>query len=203
MTVSAITPFLAAADEVRQAMESNPDFKGFLALALKSSGDGLSEQDLSTVCFRVADSRTGVRGDLTLDDHVTSWGQSVRIRDLIAGHRGLDRTQLVHSLWRLESFEEIKAWLKALRAVVRLARDLDGRLHGHILLAETIIPMVETVERRDYVLPNGDMASDAITRNLGIRAKVFALDRQRRTPRQTASNSVMDRLSRTLSKSDR
>lgn len=203
MTVSAIAPFLAPADEVQQTLAANPDFKGFLALALKSSGEALGDQDLSSICFRVADSRAGLRDDLGLDDMVVCWGQSVRIRDLIAGHGAIDRTQLVHSLWRLESFEEIKAWLKALRVVVRLARDLDGRLRGHILPAEAIIPMVETVERRDYVLPNGDMASDAITRNLGIRAKVFALDRQRRTPRQTASNSVMDRLSRTLSKADR
>lgn len=203
MTVSALAPFLASADEVQQTLTSSADFKGFLTLAIKSSGDALSEHDLGTVRFRLADSRSGVRDDLGLDDLVVSWGQPVRIRELIAGHTTVDRAQLVHSLWRLETFEEIKAWLKALRTVVRLARDLDGGLRGHILLAEAIIPMVETVERREYVLPNGDMASDAITRNLGIRAKVFALDRHRRLPRQPVSNSVMDRLSRTLSKSNR
>ena len=203
MTVNAITPFLATALDVQQALHSNADFKGFLALALKSSGDALSEQDLNTVRFRVVDHRTGIRDDLNLDDELACWGQRLSIRDLVADQLNVDRAQLVHSLWRLESFEQIKAWLKALRVVVRIARDLEGQLRGHLLLAESIIPMVETVERRDYVLPNGDMASDAITRNLGIRAKVFALDRERRTPRQTASNSVMDRLSRTLSKSDR
>ena len=111
---------------------------------------------------------------------------------------------MIHSLWRLETFDEVKVWLKALQVVVRLAHDFEGQLRGHLLLAESIIPMVETVERKDYVLPNGDMASDAITRNLGIRAKVFALDRQRRSPRAPSdNNTIMDRLSRTLSRINR
>ena len=39
-----------------------------------------------------------------------------------------------------------------------------------------------------------------ITRNLGVRAKVFALDRSRRLPRgHNDGNSIMERLSRTLS----
>lgn len=203
MTVTALSPFLATDDDVQAALAHSDDFRGFLALAQKSSGEEPRSELLASVRFRLSDGRTGLRDDLTLDDVVISWGQPVRIRDVIADSVGINRVKLIHSLWRLETFEEIKAWLKALRTVVRLAHDLDGGLRGHILLAETIIPMVETVERRDYVLPNGDMASDAITRNLGIRAKVFALDRLRRTPRQVASHSVMDRLSRTLSKSSR
>ena len=91
MTVNAITPFLATVLEVQQALHSNADFKGFLALALKSSGDALCEQDLNTVRFRVVDHRTGIRDDLNLDDELACWGQRVSIRDLVAGELRADQ----------------------------------------------------------------------------------------------------------------
>ena len=182
-------------------MYNDADFKGFLDLALKSGGEQAFGKNMSQVRFRIADPRQGLLDDLRIDDCVTVWGKPMPIRELIAVTLTVERTQLVHSLWKLESFDEVNAWLKAIKCLLRLSYDLDGKLHGHLLLAEAIIPMLETVERKDYVLPNGDMASDAITRNLGIRAKVFALDRARRTPRAVGGNSIMDRLSRTLSKS--
>ncbi len=200
MSISAITPFLVPPEQVEQARQSDADFQGFLALVEKSSGERVPLQALSKARFRVVDSRNGSIDDLTLTDTVLSSGQPVAIQDLIASTTGIERARLAHSLWRLDSFEGVKAWLKAVLAVVRLAHDLEGQLRGHILLAEIIIPMVEAVERKEYVLPNGDMASDAITRNLGIRAKVFALDRARRLPRGgNDGNSIMERLSRTLS----
>lgn len=201
MSAVAITLFLSPPAHIEQALLNDPDFKGFLDLALKSGGEQSFGKDLSQVLFRIADPRLGMLDDLRLHDSVTALGQLTPIRELIAVAATVDRIQLVHSLWKLESFDEVNAWLKSVKCLLRLAYDLDGRLRGHLLLAEAIIPMVETVERKDYVLPNGDMASDAITRNLGIRAKVFALDRARRTPRAAGGNSIMDRLSRTLSKS--
>lgn len=201
MSALAITPFLSPPELIEHALHNDADFKGFLDLALKSGGEPTSGKNLSQVRFRIADPRQGMLEDLRLDDSVTAWGQSVPIRELISVAASVDRVHLVHSLWKLESFEQVNAWLKAVKCLLRLAYDLNGSLCGHLLLAEAIIPMVETVERKDYVLPNGDMASDAITRNLGIRAKVFALDRARRIPRAAGGNSIMDRLSRTLSKS--
>lgn len=203
MTAIAIAPFLASPEEVEHSLQVDADFKGFLALAVKSSGTAAADVNLLAARFRIVDGRQGARDDLALHDTVSAWGQPVSVGDLIAACQIVDRTRLIHSLWRLETFEEVKLWLKAVRAVVRLGYDIDGELRGQVLLAETIIPMVETVERKDYVLPNGDMASDAITRNLGIRAKVFALDRNRRSPRPASGNSIMDRLSRTLSKGNR
>ena len=200
MNAHALTSLLAPTDEVELAMRTNEDFKGFLALALKSSGEPTYQVDLKPARFRVLDARFGQRDDLRLEDTVACWGQAVTISELVEPSVGIDRSRLVHSLWRLESFDEVKVWLKSLRAVLRLAYNLDNKLRGHLLLAETIIPMVETVERKEYVLANGDMASDAITRNLAIRAKVFSLDRHRRSPRGPNSNSIMERLSRTLSK---
>ena len=201
--MTTLISLLAEPRDVEIALQLNPDFKAFLALASKSGGERLPLADLATARFRVMEPRVGMRDDLQLDDSITAWGQPRTIRELITPGLAVDQTQLIHSLWRLETFEEVKVWLKAVQAVVRLAHDFEGELRGHLILAEAIIPMVETVERKDYVLPNGDMASDAITRNLGIRAKVFALDRQRRTPRPDSSNSIMDRLSRTLSKVNR
>jgi len=200
MTTSAIAPFLAPPEQVELARLTDGDFQGFLTLVQKSSGEIMPAQGLAAVRFRVMDALNGSRDDLTLSDTLISGGQPVRIEELVAVMAGTDRTQLAHSLWRLETFDEVKAWLRAVRALVRLAYDVDGQLRGHLLLAESIIPMVDTVERREYVLPNGDMASDAITRNLGVRAKVFALDRSRRLPRgHNDGNSIMERLSRTLS----
>jgi len=196
----AIAPFLASAEEVELARLSEPDFQGFLALVEKSSGEPVTAAGLAQAQFRVVDADLAAQDDLKLGDTVRSQGEVVTVRELLGSTLGADRTRLAHSLWRLDSFEQVKAWLTAMRAVVRFAHDIEGQLRGHILLAETIIPMVETVERKEYVLPNGDMASDAITRNLGIRAKVFALDRLRRVPRGVSDgNSIMDRLSRTLS----
>lgn len=203
MTANAIAPFLASSDEVAVTLRVDADFSQFLALALKNSGESVTAAQASVARYRIIDARLGLRDELRADEVIACAGKPVLIRELVAACCDVDRTQLVHSLWRLQTFDEIKAWLKALRAVVRYAYNVEGELRGHLLLSETIVPMVETVERRDYVLPNGDMASDAITRNLGIRAKVFALDRQYRLPRTPASHSIMDRLSRTLSKANR
>jgi len=198
MTANAIAPFLATAQEVEVALRFDADFNQFLSLGLRSSGEPANEVDVAAARYRIMDARLGLRDNLHIDEAVLAGGQPTPIRELISAHCEIERSRLIHSLWRLETFDETKAWLKAMGAIVRFAHDMDRELRGHLLLAETIIPMVETVERKDYVLPNGDMASDAITRNLGIRAKVFALDRQRRS---APSNSIMDRLSRTLSKS--
>jgi hypothetical protein len=161
--------------------------------------------DISKARFRIADARNGHQDQLGLQDLILVGSRQVAISDLLQPMVRTDRTQLIHSLWQLDSFDEVKAWLAAMGALVRLVYDVDSQLRGHLLLSETIIPMVETVERKDYVLPNGDMASDAITRNFGVRAKVFALDRARRQPRPSGGNShsIMERLSRTLSKANR
>lgn len=199
MTASGITPFLSDHAQVALALRHDADFQAFFAVAQKSSGELPQEADLSTVRFRLADRVQGLPDELQFADTIMVGQKAVTIANLLAPSLTIDRTQLIHSLWRLESFTEVKAWLQAMGALVRFARDLEGKLRGHIQLAASIIPMVETVERREYVLPNGDMASDAITRNYGIRAKVFALDRLRRSPRSSDYNSIMDRLSRTLS----
>ena len=188
MEVLPISPFLAPLSEVEQAQAQSADFRSFLALAEKSCGEPPSRVDLSKANFRIADARNGQKDGLRVTDTVLAQGQPVPIATLLEASLQIDRVRLIHSLWKLDSFEEVKSWLT-----------------GHLLLSETIIPMVETVERKDYVLPNGDMASDAITRNFGIRAKVFALDRARRQPRASSGNShsIMERLSRTLSKGNR
>lgn len=203
MDALAITPFLGSPAQVEQALAQSSDFRNFLSLAEKNSGEPLKTLNLAEVRFRIMDAHNGTLEQLALTDTVLALGQPVQIGDLIAASVQVDRTRLIHSLWQLDTFDEAKVWLSAMRALVRVVPDAEGQLHGHLLLAETLLPMVETVERRDYVLPNGDMASDAITRNHGVRAKVFALDRARRTPRQVESHSIMERLSRTLSKGNR
>ena len=205
MEVLPISPFLAPLSEVEQAQAQSADFRSFLALAEKSCGEPPSRVDLSKANFRIADARNGQKDGLRVTDTVLAQGQPVPIATLLEASLQIDRVRLIHSLWKLDSFEEVKSWLTAMRALVRLVFDLDGQLKGHLLLSETIIPMVETVERKDYVLPNGDMASDAITRNFGIRAKVFALDRARRQPRASSGNShsIKELLARTLSKGNR
>lgn len=198
--MNTITPFLASPSKVFDDQRFNEDFKAFLALALKTVGEPITPANLEAARFRLVDSRFGPCEDLRLSDVVTVWGQPLPISELTVACFDTDRVQLIHSLWLLETFDEVKRWLKALQVAVRLAYNPEGGLRGHLLLAETIIPMVESIEEKEYVLPNGDMASDAITRNLGIRAKVFALDRLRRSPHAAGGNSIITRVSRTVSK---
>lgn len=195
--LSVLRPFLCTPEQVQGELQQSTLFRDFLALALKSSGVDPRMVDMARARYRVADSANGVREGLNYDDPILAGGGSHSLRDLLQAHAEIDRDVLVHGLWRAENFSELKEYLAALRAIVRYAHDLDGQLHGHVLLAETLVPMVESVERHEYVLANGDMASDAITRNLGLRAKVFALDRsgQRVNPNSTG---MFDRLSRTI-----
>lgn len=200
MSIAAISEFLATPAVIQQALEHDEDFQGFYSLALKSSGESAVQADIRSALFRVAEPGVGVRENLTVRDRVRIFGQPTAISELIEVYGHFLQIQLIHSLWRLDTFEEVKLWLRSLKVVLRLANDPDGKLRGTLLPVESILPMVEAVERKDYVLLNGDMASDAITRAFGIRAKIFTLDRMRRLPRGATRNSVMERLSRTQNK---
>ena len=193
---SILPRFLSSSEQVQEAQRSSAEFRDFLALALKSSGADPRGVDVAKARYRVADAANGVREDLGYEDSVLAGGGQHRLSNLLAVHSEVERDRLIHALWKVQNFAELKELLAAVRAIVRYAHDLDGQLHGHVLLAETLVPMVESVENRQYVLDNGDMASDAITRNLGLRAKVFALDRSGHKPSEPAG--VFDRLSRTI-----
>ena len=130
----AITPFLATHEHVQQALLHSDDFKGFVGLAMKSCGEVPKQFELELARFRVVDPRQGQRDDLTLDDMVSAWGQQVSIRNLIVTCCTVDRTRLIHSLWRLETFEEVKFWLKGMAAITRFGRDAEGVLRGQLLL---------------------------------------------------------------------
>lgn len=190
--------FLPSAEQLAQSLRESASFRDFLALALKSSGADPRSLDMAGARYRVADALNGVRDELALDDRILVGASETTLRDLLAVHAEVERERLIHAIWRLDDFAELKEFLLGLRAIVRYALDLDGQLHGHVLLAETLIPMIESVERRQYVLDNGDKASDAITRNLGLRAKVFALDRSGQERLSLNATGVFDRLSRTF-----
>ena len=190
--------FLPSAEQLAQSLRESASFRDFLALALKSSGADPRSLDMAGARYRIADALNGVRDELALDDRILVGASETTLRDLLAVHAEVERERLIHAIWRLDDFAELKEFLLGLRAIVRYALDLDGQLHGHVLLAETLIPMIESVERRQYVLDNGDKASDAITRNLGLRAKVFALDRSGEERLSLNATGVFDRLSRTF-----
>lgn len=193
----AIAAFLPTPEQITQAMQNSSGFRDFLALAVKSSGLDPRSVDFTRARFRVADPVHGSRDNLRHHQTLAVEGRDVLIHELLAVHRDVKREQLVYALWALSDFDQIKDFLRATRALVRYAQDVSGDIHGHILLAESLIPMIDTVERREYILANGDMASDAITRNLGLRAKVFALDRERRA-KEPGDGGILDRLSRTF-----
>ena len=190
--------FLPSAEQLAQSLRESSSFRDFLALALKSSGADPRSLNMAGARYRIADALNGVRDELALDDRILVGASETTLRDLLAVHAEVERERLIHAIWRLDDFAELKEFLLGLRAIVRYALDLDGQLHGHVLLAETLIPMIESVERRQYVLENGDKASDAITRNLGLRAKVFALDRSGQERLSLNATGVFDRLSRTF-----
>lgn len=201
--MTTISSFLATPDEVDRAVLLSGEFETFLTLALKNSGERPAKQQLEQARFRAADASSGLRDDLAIDDRLSAWGQANTIRQLIEPCCTIDRARLIHSLWQLQSFEGLKRWLKALGAVVRFGEDAQGRLLGQVLLAEVLVQLVEMVENKDYVLPSGHIANDAITRNLGIRAKVFALDQQRRAPELAGSDEAVERGLQTLSRAHR
>lgn len=200
MSIAAISEFLATPAVIQQALEHDADFQGFYSLAVKSSGESAVQADIRGALFRVVEPGLGLRENLTVRDSIRIFGEATPISDLVELYRYFLQVQIIHSLWRLESFEAVTLWLRSMKVLLRLTQEPNGQLRGNLVLAESIIPMVEAIERKDYVLLNGDMASDAITRAFGVRAKVFALDRARRLPRGMARNSVMDRLSRTQNK---
>jgi len=195
--LSVLRPFLCSPEQLQGELRQSELFRDFLALSLKSSGVDPRTVDMAKARYRVADVSNGVREDLGYDDVILAGGGSHSLRELLAPHLEVSRELLIHAVWRADNFAELKELLAALRSVVRYAHDLDGQLHGHVLLAETLVPMVESVERHEYVLNNGDMASDAITRNLGLRAKVFALDRSGQRVNHN-STGMFDRLSRSI-----
>jgi hypothetical protein len=200
MDRSVIAAYLPTPSQLGEALVSSASFRDFSALVEKSSGEHPARINPAKAAYRISDALNGARLDLHLDDPVMSAGGPCRIADLIALNLQIERSTLAYSVWALQNFTDLKLWLKGMKALVRFSYDLENKLQGHLLLAETLIPMVETVERREYVLANGDMASDAITRNLGLRAKVFALDRARRAQRPLEDGGILDRLSRTLSR---
>lgn len=195
---SSLQRFLPSAEQLAQSLRESASFRDFLALALKSSGADPRTLDMSAARYRIADSLNGVRDDLSFEDRILVGASEVSLRELLSVHAEVERERLIHAIWRLDDYAELKEFLLGLRAIVRYALDLDGQLHGHVLLADTLIPMIESVERRQYVLDNGDKASDAITRNLGLRAKVFALDRSGQERLSLNATGVFDRLSRTF-----
>lgn len=190
--------FIPSAEQLAQSLRDSSSFRDFLALALKSSGPDPRRLNMAEARYRMADAVNGVRDEMSLDDRVLAAGVEVSLRELLTVHAEIERERLIHAIWRLDNYAELKEFLLGLRTVVRYALDLDGQLHGHVLLAETLIPMIESVEQHQYVLGNGDMASDAITRNLGLRAKVFALDRSGQEKLSMNATGMFDRLSRTF-----
>lgn len=190
--------FIPSAEQLEQSLRDSSSFRDFLALALKSSGPDPRSLNMAEARYRMADAVNGVRDEMSLDDRVLAGGVEASLRELLAVHAEIERERLIHAIWRLDNYAELKEFLLGLRTVVRYALDLDGQLHGHVLLAETLIPMIESVEQHQYVLGNGDMASDAITRNLGLRAKVFALDRSGQEKLSMNATGMFDRLSRTF-----
>lgn len=191
--------FLAPLPQVEALLASAPAFREFLEQALNSSGSDPQEIDLRQARYRYTDPRGVAHEREAASELVLLGSNRVSYEELLAPQLAVERKRLIHALWCIDSFEQLKAFLLVLGGIVRYSVAADGTVSGHLLLSAAIIPMIENVERREYVLANGDMASDAITRGLGLRAKVFALDRQSRT-QKPEEPSLLDRLTRTFAR---
>lgn len=198
-STQALNTYLRTHAELAQAIQSSAPFRDFLEQAVKSSGIDPANVNPSTVIFRY----TGIDGvaheSCQSQDFISVGQASMSIADFLAPQHLFDRRLLMHAVWFLEDFTALKGFLAALGGVVRYVALADGTVVGNLVLSHQILPFIESVERREYVLPNGDMASDAVTRAMGLRAKVFALDRSRRAP-VTADESLIDRLTRTIAR---
>lgn len=196
---SLLESFIATPSQVESQLVSSQAFREFFDQAVKSSGSDPQQVNLAEARYRYTDSEGVVHEQKPAEEMIWVGNNRSSLAALLTPQHVIDRKLLIHALWNIASFEQLKIFLKALGGIVRYSAASEGPVTGHLLLSGGIIPMIESVERREYVLPNGDMASDAITRALGLRAKVFALDRQRRV-QKPEDTTLLDRLTRTLAR---
>lgn len=194
-----LDPFLADLATVDQEIKDNAQFRDFLAQSERASGIDPATVDTRQAQYRIWIDNA-VLGDTQAETAQVQPGRStLTIGEWIGVHHQLPRRQLVHAVWRCDSFARIGDFLCALAVTVRYTQNTDGPVVGQVVPTDAICQMVQHIENSEYVLPTGEMASDCITRTLGLRAKVLSLDRIRRD-KPIDDMSLFDRLSRTLLK---
>ena len=187
---------LASDEEVERALSSDEGFNEFHQQTLKCSGLDPAGVALDTVQYSFTDGQGVLQQQKRIDDLVWSFGERVSLAKLLAPQVAVQRVKIIHAVWAAEHFVALKQLVRALSVVVRISEVDSGGLKGLVMFADALLPMIESVERREYVLANGEMASDSVTRTLGLRAKVFALDRARRVPIE--EQSLFSRLTRSV-----
>ncbi len=187
---------LATREELMAALETSEGFRDFYEQTCKCSGTDPALVALESVYFSFTDGQGYLHENRRLDDLAWVGGSQVSLATLLAPQRGVDRGRIIHAIWSLETFPALKALISELACVVRYGSDAEGKVLGQVTFSDALLPMIESVERREYVLANGSMASDSITRTLGLRAKVFALDRARRIP--IDEGSLFSRMTRSI-----
>ena len=144
-SLPSITSFFSSPEQVSYSLQSSAAFRDFHGLAMKNSGLEMRHLDPSLASYRVADTANGVRENLGWENTVVAGEQVLSLRELLTPQCGLERDQLIHALWSLVSFAQVKAFLRELQALVRYGHDEQGQLQAQVLLAHALIPMIEVM----------------------------------------------------------
>lgn len=198
LDVPPLSRYLVSSAAVELQRQRDLSFKDFCSRAEACSGLDYQGLPVQRAVYRVAGLADGETLDCGLENSIKLKNETVILRELLGPQFGLDREQIIHLIWAAETFDDLEQRLKALRCLIRFSYDENGRLLGYTQTVESLLPAIASVRDRQYVLSNGDLASDTISRNLGLRAKVFLLDRNRRIENESSSEGLFDRLSRTL-----
>jgi hypothetical protein len=159
-----------------QALMQDKKFVQFLSMAERDSGlDPAKIQPLSSQYRLIYGYGTPAVGELQASSLLDINNQQISVEKLIKPFFQHSRAYLVAILWAAPSFPALKSFLRDLKTITRYAYDIDGHVHGCIMLADFNIRMIELIENGQVALPNGDQVSSAITRMLGLRAKVMML----------------------------
>lgn len=154
--------------------------ESFVADACRHSGLDPRNLKPHEASFRLIDSAGALQTGLSFSSALDADGKPLRLGDFIAGQLRHTPENLARAVWALGSFEELRAFLGALRGLVRFSHEADGQVRGDVVPCLLIQHLVERIEQGETLSQRGDLLSDAITRGMGLRRKVLLLDYSRR-----------------------
>ena len=167
---------------------TSPEFASFLSLAVRDSGMNRQQVQPINAHYRLLQPDGTVVFGLRYADQVWQGEARVPLATLIEPYLADDPVHWILKIWTCPDLQSLKTLLGQLPAVVRFERGADDKLHGHVIPATVTLPLIEMLQKGQYILDNQELVTDAITRTLGIRLRVVTLFKnERQRPPRAAS----------------
>ncbi len=154
---------------------SNPTFGGYFRQALRDSGLKVNLAQARQASYRVTLAKGVVHYDLSFQSRLGNADASPTVADLIQPVLESPVESVIHSIWEASSFAELQAVLSSFRAVVRFSRGLRGELQGHVIMTSHMVLLLNLLAKGERLMSDGESMIEAVTRLLGLRAKVRML----------------------------